>query len=318
MRHLALLPLLLTIACAHQQRHSQPLPELPRYSLQSRLADVPEDEGGGGYVASVPYYVAHETLAQAEPPVGADGWLARAFNYTATTSAAGASAYTLNAQTRICMNGSACTTYLSTSAAGSVLVTSAANLMAGAGVALGASSNRWSAVWLSGSYSTNVAAGSNAYAVETNGARVDLGTGSNDFLVSDGTSVNVGNSAGSLISKDLALAATTGNAINVNSAKLVIAAASGKVSFDATDSSGTPGAATINKPSGQVSVAAGTNSVVVTNSLVSTTSVVLTVMQTNDSTCDYVDSVAPAAGSFTIVTSANCTGNTKIGFVVFN
>ena len=92
----------------------------------------------------------------------------------------------------------------------------------------------------------------------------------------------------------------------------------GLLDFDATDSSGTPGAATINKPSGQVAVALGASSVVVTNSLVSTTSIVTAVIQQVDTTCTQLNNVVPAAGSFTINLNAVCAAATKVGFVVFD
>lgn len=91
----------------------------------------------------------------------------------------------------------------------------------------------------------------------------------------------------------------------------------GRLSFDATDSSGSPGAATINKPSGQVAVDSGASSVVVTNSLVSTTSVVWAVLQ-DDTDALTVRSVVPASGSFTINLSGTTTAARKVGFIVFN
>lgn len=93
---------------------------------------------------------------------------------------------------------------------------------------------------------------------------------------------------------------------------------SGRMDFDVTDSSGTPGAATINKPSGQVSIAAGASSVVVTNSLVSATSIVQPVLQFADATLTFIKTCVPGAGSFTITGNANATANTKVGFTVFN
>jgi hypothetical protein len=92
----------------------------------------------------------------------------------------------------------------------------------------------------------------------------------------------------------------------------------GKVSFDATDSSGTPGAATVNKPSGQASIAIGTDSVVITNSLVTATSVVVAVLQFVDATLTQILSVVPGAGSFTVTGNANATAATKVGWIVFN
>lgn len=99
---------------------------------------------------------------------------------------------------------------------------------------------------------------------------------------------------------------------------MTVSGSNGKIFFQTTDSSGTPGAATINKPSGQVAIAAGASQVVVTNSLVATTSVVYAVVQQTDATLLRVDRVVPAAGSFTIIGNANATAATKVGFVVFN
>lgn len=93
---------------------------------------------------------------------------------------------------------------------------------------------------------------------------------------------------------------------------------SGRLDFSTSDASGTPGAATINKPSGQVAIAAAAASVVVTNSLVSTTSIVLPVIQTADATLTFIKSCVPASGSFTITGNANATAATKVGFLVFN
>jgi hypothetical protein len=92
----------------------------------------------------------------------------------------------------------------------------------------------------------------------------------------------------------------------------------GTYSMDGTDASGTPGAATINQPIGQVAVAAAASSVVVTNSLVTTASVVVPVLQAIDATCTSILSVVPAAGSFTVTMNAVCTGNTKVGFLLHN
>lgn len=92
----------------------------------------------------------------------------------------------------------------------------------------------------------------------------------------------------------------------------------GTYSMDGTDASGTPGAATINQPIGQVAVSDTAASVTVTNSLVTTSSVVLPVLQFVDATCTQILSCVPAAGSFTITMNAACTADTKIGFVLHN
>lgn len=85
-----------------------------------------------------------------------------------------------------------------------------------------------------------------------------------------------------------------------------------------TDASGTPGAATINKPSGKVAIALGVASVVVTNSLVTANSTILAVVQSADATLTFIKSVVPTTGSFTITGNAAATANCKVAFFVFN
>jgi hypothetical protein len=84
----------------------------------------------------------------------------------------------------------------------------------------------------------------------------------------------------------------------------------------ASDASGTPGAATINEAKGLVSIAAGNSSVVVTDSEVTATSHVSVEVQTNDATCAKKN-VVPASGSFTVTMTATCTATTKLSFIVF-
>lgn len=80
---------------------------------------------------------------------------------------------------------------------------------------------------------------------------------------------------------------------------------------------GTTGAQTIDKPAGTVNFAAGAASLVVTNSLVSTTSLIFAQAQKKDSTCEVM-AIVPAAGSFTIVMNAPCTAETAVAFQVIN
>jgi hypothetical protein len=92
---------------------------------------------------------------------------------------------------------------------------------------------------------------------------------------------------------------------------------SGKLVFSSTIiAPGTTGAQTINKISGKVNAAAGTTSLVVTNNLVTASSIVMCQMGTNDSTC-RITSVVEAAGSFTINYIAP-TAETVIKFKVIN
>jgi hypothetical protein len=58
--------------------------------------------------------------------------------------------------------------------------------------------------------------------------------------------------------------------------------------------------------------------VVITNSLVTATSVVVAVLQFVDATLTQILSVVPGAGSFTVTGNANATAATKVGWIVFN
>lgn len=86
----------------------------------------------------------------------------------------------------------------------------------------------------------------------------------------------------------------------------------------ASNESGTPGAAVIHRPSGQVAVAIGASSVTVTNDLVTATSVVIATLQFEDATFTQILSVVPGAGSFVITGNAVAAAPTKIGFIVIN
>lgn len=80
---------------------------------------------------------------------------------------------------------------------------------------------------------------------------------------------------------------------------------------------GTNGAQTINKPSGTVNFAAAATSLVVTNSLCTTNSIILATVRTNDSTMKSVQAV-PASGSFTLFANAAPTAATSVGFLIIN
>ena len=92
----------------------------------------------------------------------------------------------------------------------------------------------------------------------------------------------------------------------------------GGLNLDKTiTAAGTTGAQTINKPIGSVNFAAAATSLVVTNSLVSTSSVILCTVGTNDSTMKDATAVA-AAGSFTIRPNVAPTAETRVNFLVIN
>lgn len=76
---------------------------------------------------------------------------------------------------------------------------------------------------------------------------------------------------------------------------------------------GTTGNQTINKPAGTVNVAAAASSVTVTNSLVTSTTIVDAMAQTNDANC-YVKDTEPANGSVVIRMTGPCAGETKVAF----
>lgn len=80
---------------------------------------------------------------------------------------------------------------------------------------------------------------------------------------------------------------------------------------------GTTGNQTINKPTGTVNFAAAATAITVTNAMCTTSSIVLAITRTNDATCS-VKNVVPGSGSFVINMTAGCTGETSVGFVVFN
>jgi hypothetical protein len=132
------------------------------------------------------------------------------------------------------------------------------------------------------------------------------GTASYTALLVNPTETTVGSGARNLLSAQLAGVAR----FTVES--------SGKTLFLATNTaSGTTGAQTINRPSGTVNFAAAATSLVVTNSLCTTASIVLAVIRTNDSTA-VIKNVVPAAGSFTITLNAAATAETSVGFFIIN
>ena len=92
---------------------------------------------------------------------------------------------------------------------------------------------------------------------------------------------------------------------------------------DTTDSTGSPGAATINKISGKSSIAAGASAVTITNSQVATTSRVLVTPNNSDATCLVGEWTAAAgSGSFVVTarkadgTAVNCTSNAPFDWFV--
>jgi len=80
---------------------------------------------------------------------------------------------------------------------------------------------------------------------------------------------------------------------------------------------GTTGAQTINKTCGSVNFAASATSLVVTNNRVTTSSVIVATVATNDTTMKSVQAVA-ASGSFTLYANAAATAETRVNWIVIN
>jgi hypothetical protein len=80
---------------------------------------------------------------------------------------------------------------------------------------------------------------------------------------------------------------------------------------------GTTGAQTINKNAGTVNFAAAATSLVVTDSRVTTSSIIICTVGTNDATLKSVAAVA-GAGSFTLHASAAATAETRVNFLIIN
>lgn len=94
--------------------------------------------------------------------------------------------------------------------------------------------------------------------------------------------------------------------------------AAGSLDLDRTNTAGgTTGNRTINKMAGSVNFAAAATSLVVTNSLVTTSSNIFVQIQTNDATA-VLKNVVPAAGSFTINMATAPTAETRVAFLVTN
>lgn len=103
--------------------------------------------------------------------------------------------------------------------------------------------------------------------------------------------------------------------ITLNGATLLF---SGNVTVNKTiTAGGTTGARTIDKTAGSVNFAAVASSLVVTNALVTASSIILCTVATNDATLKSVQCV-PGSGSFTMFANAAATAETKVTFLVTN
>ena len=108
------------------------------------------------------------------------------------------------------------------------------------------------------------------------------------------------------------------NTVCIGSSAITKCQVYGDIVLDKTVmAAGTTGAQTINKTIGSVNFAAGATSLVVTNNRVSTTSVIIATVATNDTTLKSVIAVA-ASGSFTLYANAAATAETRVNFIVIN
>jgi len=125
---------------------------------------------------------------------------------------------------------------------------------------------------------------------------------------------NLTNTAGAETGDLIFLTKASGAAMNE---KMRITSAGGLTLTATNTPAGTTGNQTINRPSGTVNIAAAGTTITVTNSLVTTSSIVFATIRTNDATA-VIKNVVPAAGSFTINLNAAATAETSIGFFVIN
>lgn len=153
-----------------------------------------------------------------------------------------------------------------------------------------------------------------------NRSQIEIGTANSKTIIGDvgGT----GNATTLTINDEAGEVAIGGNATLTigNASPVQFVAGSGPIYLDRTlTTAGTTGNVTINKMAGTVNIAAGagTAGVTVTNNSVTANSIVYVTARTNDATC-AVKNVVPAAGSFVLRTTANCTAETSFGFFVTN
>jgi len=96
-------------------------------------------------------------------------------------------------------------------------------------------------------------------------------------------------------------------------------ASTSNVVANSTDASGTPGAATINTPRGRAAFAAGVATLVITNSLVTASSMIICTLRSSDALLTSILRVLPTAGSFTIVGIGATVGTgAVVDFLVIN
>ena len=150
---------------------------------------------------------------------------------------------------------------------------------------------------------------------ETNGITLIGANNANNRIARAG--INITNLVNTNASESADMIFLTQSGGTAMSEKMRITSGGG-ITYTATNTAaGTTGNQTINKPSGTVNIAAAGTSITVTNSLVTTSSIVFATIRTNDATA-VIKNVVPSSGSFTINLNAAATAETSIGFFVIN
>jgi hypothetical protein len=159
-----------------------------------------------------------------------------------------------------------------------------------------------------GNGNQNTLIGAKAGASGTN----DLTTGSNNTIIGYEAAAT-----SATVSNEITLGNSSITNFRVPGVGLQFDTTSGLTVPKTITAGGTTGARTINKTAGTVNFAAAATSLVVTNSFVSTSSVIIATVGTNDSTMKSVAVVA-GAGSFTLHANASATAETRVNWVVIN
>lgn len=165
----------------------------------------------------------------------------------------------------------------------------------------------------------NATDASSAGGVQLGGTAVVYESGSTLVVRARGSAANYNSTtpaiwlvpSGAVDADDLIVSVATSGGVH-----LATVNGSGRLDQSGTDSSGTPGAATINKPTGKSAIANGATSVTITNSLVAATSRVMVTWNGDHGAARAW--ATPAAGSFTVTLSAAASANTTFSWEVSN
>lgn len=138
-----------------------------------------------------------------------------------------------------------------------------------------------------------------------------LGAASGFYLFGVGTAgaLSINNSVGTQLlwgTNSLVIDSSNQTFSNSGVGNIFRMGGTGAISMRGTDSTGTPGAATIDKPIGKSAIAAGSSSVVINNSLATAAMHCVMTPHARDATCKELIAVC-GAGSITFSGSANAT-----------